>query len=96
MYGVDGDIASLLQKFNGASYLLLGVFLYLLKSQKGKTLYVTICAINIIGFIHLYLIFLFFFAKLSQLGSGPSCRRWPFPRVFVIYDFARPCFFSFG
>ena len=59
MYGVDGDIASLLQKFNGASYLLLGVFLYLLKSQKGKTLYVTICAINIIGFIHLYLIFLF-------------------------------------
>ena len=45
MYGVDGDIASLLQKFNGASYLLLGVFLYLLKSQKGKTLYVTICAI---------------------------------------------------
>ncbi|MAW21093.1 MAG: hypothetical protein CMD16_01700 [Flavobacteriales bacterium] len=59
MEGLDGDIATLLQQFLGTSYMLIGVLIYLLKDQKGKTLYITIGSINIIGFIHLYLIFLF-------------------------------------
>ena len=59
MEGLDGDIANLLQQFLGTSYMLIGVLIYLLKDQKGKTLYITIGSINIIGFIHLYLIFLF-------------------------------------
>ena len=57
--GANGEIANLLQQFLGSSYLLIGVLLYLLKDTKGRILYTTIGAINIIGFIHLYLIFLF-------------------------------------
>ena len=57
--GTNGAIADLLQQFLGSSYLLIGILLYLLKDTKGRILYTTIGAINIIGFIHLYLIFLF-------------------------------------
>ena len=59
MHGADGQIATLLQQFLGASYLLIGVLLYLLRRGKGNSLYITIGVINIIAFIHLYLIFLF-------------------------------------
>ena len=59
MHGADGQIATLLQQFLGASYVLIGVLLYLLRREKGNSLYITIGVINIIAFIHLYLIFLF-------------------------------------
>ena len=57
MKGVNADYALLLQQFLGSSYLLLAVFTYLLKHSKGKSLYITLGSINIIAFIHLYLIF---------------------------------------
>ena len=57
--GADGQIVSLLQQFLGASYVLIAILLYLLREEKGKILYIIIGAINIIGFVHLYLIFLF-------------------------------------
>ena len=57
--GPDGDITNLLQQFLGASYILISILIYLLKDQKGRNLYVTISSINVMGFIHLYLIFLF-------------------------------------
>ena len=57
MKGVNADYALLLQQFLGSAYLLLAVFTYLLKHSKGKSLYITLGSINIIAFIHLYLIF---------------------------------------
>ena len=57
--GADGQIVSLLQQFLGASYVLIAILLYLLREEKGKILYIIIGVINIIGFVHLYLIFLF-------------------------------------
>ena len=59
MHGLNGDIANLLQQFLGASYCLIAILIYLLKDQKRRDLYVTIGSINVAGFIHLYLIFLF-------------------------------------
>lgn len=59
IHGADGMIATLLQQFLGASYILTSILLFLLKQVKGPSLYITIGSINIIGFIHLYLIFLF-------------------------------------
>ena len=59
IHGIDGEIAILLQRFLGASYLLISILLYILRNQKGSSLYLTIGSINIMGFIHLYLIFSF-------------------------------------
>ena len=59
IHGADGQIVTLLQQFLGASYVLIAILLYLLREEKGKILYIIIGAINIIGFVHLYLIFLF-------------------------------------
>ena len=59
MHGVDGAIASLLQKFLGGAYLLIALLLFLLRKAKGSSLYITVGGVNIIGFIHLYLLFLF-------------------------------------
>ena len=59
IHGSAGEIATLLQRFLGSSYVFTSILLYLIREQKGKTLYITIGSINIIGFIHLYLIFSF-------------------------------------
>tara|TARA_Y100000739_G_C20520283_1_gene423790 strand:- start:441 stop:821 length:381 start_codon:yes stop_codon:yes gene_type:complete len=59
MYGVNGEIAAILQKFLGGAYLLIALLLFLLRKAKGSSLYITIGGVNIIGFIHLYLLFLF-------------------------------------
>lgn len=59
IHGLNGDIATLLQKFLGASYLLIALLVYLLIKQKGKSLYVAVAGVNINAFIHLYLLFLF-------------------------------------
>lgn len=59
IHGIDGKIAVLLQRFLGASYLLISVLLYILRNQNKSSLYLTIGSINIMGFIHLYLIFSF-------------------------------------
>ena len=59
IHGADGQIVSLLQQFLGASYVLIAILLYLLREERGKILYIIIGTINIIGFVHLYLIFLF-------------------------------------
>ena len=59
MHGVDGEIAYLLQKFLGSSYLLISLLIYLLRKHKGTSLYITVGGVNFIGFIHLYLLFLF-------------------------------------
>lgn len=59
IHGVDGEYAILLQRFLGTSFLFIGLLLYLLMDKKGQPLYIILGAINIIGFINLYLIFLF-------------------------------------
>ena len=57
--GINGEITTLLQQFLGASYILTGLLLYLLKKANREQLYIVIGGLNIIGFIHLYLIYLF-------------------------------------
>ena len=55
----DQELTSLLQQFLGVAYMLIGVLLYINKKQKGRPLYAIIGSINIVSFIHLYLILLF-------------------------------------
>lgn len=55
----DQELTSLLQQFLGAAYMFIGVLLYINKKEKGRPLYTIIGSINILGFMHLYLIFLF-------------------------------------
>ena len=59
IHGVDGEYVILLQRFLGTSFLFIGLLLYLLIDKKGQSLYIVLGAINIVGFINLYLIFLF-------------------------------------
>jgi len=57
--GVPAKITIVIQQFLGSAYLLLGVMMYIAKNLQGKPLLITIAALNVIGFINLYLIFVF-------------------------------------
>tara|TARA_X000000368_G_C23003012_1_gene699827 strand:+ start:760 stop:1158 length:399 start_codon:yes stop_codon:yes gene_type:complete len=57
--GISNRISIVIQQFLGNAYILLGSLLYLLKDSKGKTLYITLTSLFIMGFINLYLIFQF-------------------------------------
>jgi hypothetical protein len=48
-----------MHQFLGAAYLLIGMLMFAINNLKGKQLYFAITTINLIGFINLYLIFIF-------------------------------------
>ena len=56
---IAGKLSLVIQQFLGNTYMLLGILLYLMKDTKGKRLYITLSSLFIIGFINLYLIFIF-------------------------------------
>ena len=57
--GIASRLTIVLQQFLGNAYLLLGAILYLVKNIKGRSLYITLTSLFIMGFINLYLIFQF-------------------------------------
>jgi hypothetical protein len=57
--GTPAHVINVIQQFLGAAYLLIGMLMFAIKNLKGKPLYFAISAINLIGFINLYLIFIF-------------------------------------
>jgi hypothetical protein len=59
MFGEGAVVANIIQQFLGSSYLLLGLLMYAIKGLKGKKIYFIISALNLVGFINLYLIFSF-------------------------------------
>ena len=65
--GIPGKVTIVIQQFLGSAYLLLGFMMYIAKGLKGKPLYITIAGAIIIGFIHLYLIFV-----LDELINLPT------------------------
>lgn len=59
LIGLSGDITKVVQQFLGSAYILIGSMFYALKDSCGKPLLITLISLNIIGFIHLYLLFNF-------------------------------------
>tara|TARA_B100000767_G_C19483408_1_gene417148 strand:+ start:82 stop:471 length:390 start_codon:yes stop_codon:yes gene_type:complete len=57
--GEDGMITSVITRFLGSAFILIGLLTFLVKKLEGKLLYYSILAFNIFGFINLYLLFLF-------------------------------------
>jgi len=57
--GTPAHLINVIQQFLGAAYLLIGMLMFAINNLKGKHLYFAITAINLIGFINLYLIFSF-------------------------------------
>lgn len=59
LVGVSGDVTQFVQQFLGSAYILIGSMFYALRDSNGKSLFVTLTALNVVGFIHLYLLFNF-------------------------------------
>ena len=89
LVGVSGDVTQFVQQFLGSAYILIGSMFYALRDSNGKSLFVTLTALNVVGFIHLYLLFnfhvliilptiYFSFQILMQLIS-----------IFLLIDFIR-------
>ena len=89
LVGVSGDVTQFVQQFLGSAYILIGSMFYALRDSNGKSLFVTLIALNVVGFIHLYLLFnfhvliilptiYFSFQILMQLIS-----------IFLLIDFIR-------
>jgi hypothetical protein len=57
--GIASRLSIVLQQFLGNAYLLLGIILYIIKDSRGRTLYITLTSLFIMGLINLYLIFQF-------------------------------------
>ena len=57
--GVPAKITIVIHQFLGSAYILLGVMMYIAKNLKGKPLLITIAALNVMGFVNLYLAFVF-------------------------------------
>jgi hypothetical protein len=57
--GTPAHVLNVMHQFLGAAYLLIGLLMFTINILKGKQLYFAIAAINLIGFINLYLIFIF-------------------------------------
>lgn len=57
--GKDSMITSVITRFLGSAFILIGLLTFLVKKLEGKLLYYSILAFNIFGFINLYLLFLF-------------------------------------
>jgi hypothetical protein len=57
--GTPAHVLNVMHQFLGAAYLLIGMLMFTINILKGKQLYFAITTINLIGFINLYLIFIF-------------------------------------
>ena len=57
--GTPADHMNVMHQFLGSAYLLIGMLMFAINNLKRKQLYFAIAAINLIGFINLYLIFIF-------------------------------------
>ena len=59
LIGSSSDITRVIQQFLGSAYILIGIILYCLKDQNRNTIITILTSLNIIGFIHLYLLLTF-------------------------------------
>ena len=59
LIGHSADITKVIQQFLGSAYVLIGLIIYSVKDLRGSPIIMTLTSINIIGFIHLYLLFTF-------------------------------------
>lgn len=57
--GTPAHVINVMHQLLGSAYLLIGLLMFVINNLKGKQLYFAITAINLIGFINLYLIFIF-------------------------------------
>ena len=55
--GVSGEISLITVQFQGTAYFLIGSLLYIFKNLKGKQLQNVLISLNIMAFLHLFLIF---------------------------------------
>jgi hypothetical protein len=55
--GVSGEISLITLQFLGTAYFLIGCLLHILKNLQGKQLRNVLISINLMGFLHLFLIF---------------------------------------
>lgn len=64
--GISGAISLINLQFLGSAYFLLGCLLYIVRGLKGRDLQYVLISLNLIGFLHLFLIF-----KSNNLISLP-------------------------
>lgn len=55
--GVSGEISLITLQFLGTAYFLIGCLLHIVKDMEGKQLQNILISINLMGFLHLFLIF---------------------------------------
>ena len=55
--GLSGEISLITLQFLGTAYFLIGCLLYIFKNLQGKQLQNVLISINLMGFLHLFLIF---------------------------------------
>ena len=55
--GVSGEISLITLQFLGTAYFLIGCLLHILKDMEGKQLQNVLISLNLMGFLHLFLIF---------------------------------------
>mgnify|MGYP001163617822 CR=1 FL=1 len=59
LVGLSGEVTQVVQQFLGGAYILIGSMFYSLKDSDGRPLLITLITLNILGFIHVYLLIRF-------------------------------------